>query len=496
MTIQEKTLQEIKNIVIKAYKKRINTGNFKMLYKDILRILKKSEQKGYYDSIIEDAAKLVMELKKKFYGDKEINLEKIVGTLLSIEKTKAHNYISDYISNPVELPKAEDKVIEDPTTIASIIESSEYGVEYIINDENIIESIFENHSGKRLISEAKISEVLKKDYKDIKIKVYTNGNIGLIYKGNEIGKYPYKKEGDKIILDENTKEQMGITIEKIKRDETVAKPTETKEEGFINTVKNDSANSNVPIISFGSTGDYVKYLQSKLGIEQTGTFDSKTKGAVIEYQSKNGLTTDGIVGSKTWSKLLGFEVKTKIKAKSEVKQEVKTDVKPETNQEVKTENNDSKLVEEIKNWSKNRLFGTHTEMVAFEIFKKMKEQGIKLTPAIFDAYNNLKIADKHLFRDAYDMCSSKEHFGMVSDIILKSLNKEYIASMLNIAIGGGGTYEEILSKVESFLTKDKYPNLVNNIKTYYQERYNRNLYQDIVDDVNENEFTKLKETFK
>ena len=36
-----------------------------------------------------------------------------------------------------------------------------------------------------------------------------------------------------------------------------------------------------------------------------GQFGSLTESAVKAYQQANGLTADGIVGQKTWSKLLG-----------------------------------------------------------------------------------------------------------------------------------------------------------------------------------------------
>jgi peptidoglycan hydrolase-like protein with peptidoglycan-binding domain len=36
-----------------------------------------------------------------------------------------------------------------------------------------------------------------------------------------------------------------------------------------------------------------------------GYFGTKTLTAVRQYQKANGLTVDGIVGKKTWEKLLG-----------------------------------------------------------------------------------------------------------------------------------------------------------------------------------------------
>ena len=48
-----------------------------------------------------------------------------------------------------------------------------------------------------------------------------------------------------------------------------------------------------------------KFLQEQLGITADGKFGSGTKTAVTNYQKKNKLTADGIVGLNTWKKILG-----------------------------------------------------------------------------------------------------------------------------------------------------------------------------------------------
>ncbi len=63
-------------------------------------------------------------------------------------------------------------------------------------------------------------------------------------------------------------------------------------------------------ISYGSSGDDVKKLQEQLNsvgykLDVDGQFGSKTQSAVKDYQQKNGLTVDGIVGTNTWSSLTG-----------------------------------------------------------------------------------------------------------------------------------------------------------------------------------------------
>lgn len=59
----------------------------------------------------------------------------------------------------------------------------------------------------------------------------------------------------------------------------------------------------------GSTGDVVRKLQTWLSYagyecEVDGDFGNETKTAAIKFQTKVGLTADGIVGPLTWSKLI------------------------------------------------------------------------------------------------------------------------------------------------------------------------------------------------
>ena len=66
-------------------------------------------------------------------------------------------------------------------------------------------------------------------------------------------------------------------------------------------------------LSEGDKGEQVKALQQLLmanGIKlpkygADGDYGAETKAGVIEYQRKNGLGADGIVGPNTWKKLLG-----------------------------------------------------------------------------------------------------------------------------------------------------------------------------------------------
>jgi putative chitinase len=60
------------------------------------------------------------------------------------------------------------------------------------------------------------------------------------------------------------------------------------------------------LLKLGSEGEDVKKLQIKLGVDPIGKFGPKTEAAVKDWQSKHGLTADGIVGDKTWGVIMGL----------------------------------------------------------------------------------------------------------------------------------------------------------------------------------------------
>lgn len=69
------------------------------------------------------------------------------------------------------------------------------------------------------------------------------------------------------------------------------------------------------MLKYGSRGEDVAALQILLAgrgyngsmTTPDGVFGNNTKGAVMLFQTANGLTADGIVGAKTWAKLLGVD---------------------------------------------------------------------------------------------------------------------------------------------------------------------------------------------
>jgi len=57
------------------------------------------------------------------------------------------------------------------------------------------------------------------------------------------------------------------------------------------------------LLKVGSKGIEVVELQNLLGIKADGLFGKNTKASVIEFQQRNDLQPDGIVGSATWGAL-------------------------------------------------------------------------------------------------------------------------------------------------------------------------------------------------
>lgn len=62
-------------------------------------------------------------------------------------------------------------------------------------------------------------------------------------------------------------------------------------------------------IKEGSRGGDVKLLQKYIGAWQDGIWGPKTTSAVKKWQSEHGLVADGIVGKKTWMKLIEDDLK-------------------------------------------------------------------------------------------------------------------------------------------------------------------------------------------
>ena len=62
------------------------------------------------------------------------------------------------------------------------------------------------------------------------------------------------------------------------------------------------------ILRKGTSGEPVKRLQAKLGVETDGEFGSNTEKALIAWQSKNALTQDGVAGPDTFMAMGLYEL--------------------------------------------------------------------------------------------------------------------------------------------------------------------------------------------
>lgn len=120
-----------------------------------------------------------------------------------------------------------------------------------------------------------------------------------------IGLYESAKSGYFVHIDTRIEKSFWYGSEQVYRSTFGgSKKTNTEEEDDMK----------LPVLNKGSKGTSVKALQTLLigyghfcgGHGADGDFGSGTENAVKEYQKIHGLTADGIVGSKTWAKLLGL----------------------------------------------------------------------------------------------------------------------------------------------------------------------------------------------
>lgn len=59
------------------------------------------------------------------------------------------------------------------------------------------------------------------------------------------------------------------------------------------------------LLKIGSKNDYVKQVQTKLGLPVTGTYGVETYNAVKKWQAAHSLPADGIVNDATWNAMFG-----------------------------------------------------------------------------------------------------------------------------------------------------------------------------------------------
>ncbi|QGU96177.1 hypothetical protein GOM49_14685 [Clostridium bovifaecis] len=119
-----------------------------------------------------------------------------------------------------------------------------------------------------------------------------------------------------VIADNSRLGQVGVDVvsaatgDAVKPAQTTPKPGNTTKKPITSKVSTTSNTSTEVkrLLTIGSSGSDVKLLQTMLNnngykLKADGIFGKQTLDAVKSYQSKNGLTADGIVGPKTLAKL-------------------------------------------------------------------------------------------------------------------------------------------------------------------------------------------------
>ena len=105
-------------------------------------------------------------------------------------------------------------------------------------------------------------------------------------------------------------------------------------------------------VQYGSSGDDVKKLQTELNkkgykLDVDGQFGSKTQAAVKDYQKKNNLDADGIVGKNTWGSLTAGSNASETKSNTEKKQ-----TKTKKTEKTQSKRPSYKKSDEVKNAEK------------------------------------------------------------------------------------------------------------------------------------------------
>jgi putative chitinase len=144
----------------------------------------------------------------------------------------------------------------------SVNMTAEQAADYVATEKGAIESACWFWNAKKLNAIADTGDVVKMT------KIINGGDIGLADRQSR-----YKKA-------------MEVFGGKIDLKAVVAESTETPS-----------------VLKVGSKGDMVKKMQKVLGVATDGDFGPGTEKAVKAWQTKNGLTADGVVGPKTMAKM-------------------------------------------------------------------------------------------------------------------------------------------------------------------------------------------------
>lgn len=112
-------------------------------------------------------------------------------------------------------------------------------------------------------------------------------------------------------------------------------------------------------IQYGSSGEEVKKLQTELNkygykLDIDGQFGSKTQSAVKDYQKKNNLSVDGIVGKNTWGSLTANSKTASSSKTKQNKSKTSKNTKKQTKRPTYKKSDTVKKAEKkLNNWEKN-----------------------------------------------------------------------------------------------------------------------------------------------
>lgn len=251
---------------------------------------------------------------------------------------------------------------------------------------------------------------------------------------------------------------------------------------IINTPKNNVA--------------YVKLLQDTLKsqgyeLEVNGIFDEKTKLAVMDYQSSNGLTKDGKVGRNTWKSILelnDINVEPKITNTTTTKPNTTT-TKPNENNSTDFAFKNSKGVD--SNFSDFKNSPNYTEV--FKDKNKMSKliENNKDNKQFILEFNKLysQKYNKNLISYLTDTYSRSYLGGRSFEIGVKLFDilTNYIidpisdAKIFNFCIKGLGTEDTLIELM--FNKRAKMPETYKKeIISEYEKNYGTSFYEDMQDD--------------
>ncbi len=145
--------------------------------------------------------------------------------------------------------------------------------------------------------------------------VMRGNNIGAQCEGYNSISYGIGVEGDYDIEKEMPSAQFNTLVREIKKFPKLKiklhkELGNTSCPGRYYPIENIKIALTMPLVKKGSKNDSVMYLQNVLNkksyqLSADGNFGPITETVVKDYQAKNGLVVDGIVGFNTWVKLMG-----------------------------------------------------------------------------------------------------------------------------------------------------------------------------------------------